>query len=800
MYKKYIVGLFLAILSISNAQTIVVKDATTNAPLESVIISTNGKKTVQTNANGEASISELGDFKYLVFNSLGCERQIFSKKQLQAKSYLIWLVPMHFQMDEVVVSGSKWKQKTSEIPQKINVISTQDVTLQNPQTAADLLSVSGKVFIQKSQQGGGSPMIRGFSTNRLLYSIDGVRMNTAIFRGGNIQNVISLDPFAIEKTEVVFGPGSVIYGSDAIGGVMSFQTLTPMLAREHKEAVFGNAFARYSSANEEKTSHIDVNIGFKNWAFVSSLSTNNFGDLRMGSHGPDEYLRNLYVERIDGKDVVITNDNPKKQIPTGYSQVNTMQKIRFKPNEKWDFQYGFHYSQTSDYSRYDRHILFKNGMPKYGEFSYGPQKWMMNNLEIAHKTNTKLYDELSVKVAHQFFEESRYSRNSNKPDREVRIEKVNAYSANTDFLKATSSKNKLFYGLEFVYNDVNSIGINENIDTNSSKKAQARYPQANWQSFGIYLNDQYKFSEKVLFQAGLRYNQVILNADFDTPFFPFPFTEAKLNNDAITGSLGLVYRPKTDWIISTNVASAFRSPNVDDIGKVFDSEPGSVVIPNPDLNSEYAYNVDFNIAKMFGKTVKIDFSTYYTLLEDALVRRDFTLNGTSQIMYDGELSNVQAIQNATKATIYGFQAGIEVKLLEGFSFSSDFNFQKGEEEVDNGERSPSRHAAPFFGTTRISYAISKFDFQLNAQYSGKRDFENLPEEEKGKTEIYAIDSQGNPYSPSWYTLNFKSMYKWNEKLLLTTGVENITDQRYRTYSSGIVAPGINFIMALRVRF
>ena len=292
---------------------------------------------------------------------------------------------------------------------------------------------------------------------------------------------------------------------------------------------------------------------------------------------------------------------------------------------------------------------------------------------------------------------------------------------------------------------------------------------------------------------------MILNADFDTTFYPFPFTDAKLNNDAITGSLGLVYRPKTDWIISTNVATAFRSPNVDDVGKVFDSEPGSVVIPNPDLNPEYAYNVDFNIAKMFGKTVKIDFSTYYTLLENALVRRDFTLNGASQIMYDGELSNVQAIQNAAKANVYGFQAGIEVKLPEGFGFSSDFNFQKGEEELDNGEKSSSRHAAPFYGTTRISYAISKFDFQLNVQYSGKKILK-IYRRRKGKTEIYAKDSQGNPYSPSWYTLNFKSMYKLNEQLLLTAGVENITDQRYRPYSSGIVAPGINFIMALRVKF
>src|SRR5690606_22275722 len=98
-----------------------------------------------------------------------------------------------------------------------------------PQTAADMLAGSGEVFVQKSQLGGGSPMIRGFATNRLLYAVDGVRMNTAIFRAGNLQNVINLDPFATESVEVIFGPGSVMYGRDAIGGVMSFQTLMPRL-------------------------------------------------------------------------------------------------------------------------------------------------------------------------------------------------------------------------------------------------------------------------------------------------------------------------------------------------------------------------------------------------------------------------------------------------------------------------------------------------------------------------------------------------------------------------------------------
>jgi hemoglobin/transferrin/lactoferrin receptor protein len=705
------------------------------------------------------------------------------------------------ELDEIVVSANRWKQNSKSIPQKISVITASKVALQNPQTAADLLTISGKVFMQKSQQGGGSPMIRGFATNRLLYAIDGIRMNTAIFRGGNIQNVISLDPFATESTEVLFGSGSVMYGSDAIGGVMSFQTLTPQFSSEEKAFVAGSAVTRYSSANNEKTGHFDVNVGWKKWASVTSISSNDFGDLRMGSHGPDEYLRPFYVQRQNGVDVVVTNDDPLVQKPTAYSQINLMQKVRFAPNEKWDFQYGFHFSETSSYSRYDRHIRYTNaGLPRYGEFYYGPQKWIMNNLNITHHSKSKLFDEMSLRLAHQFFEESRVSRNINNPNREIRTEKVNAYSLNTDFTKATSEKNKVFYGFEYVLNDVNSTGINEDIVAGTSAVGPARYPQAKWQSIGVYLNDQYKISEKTLLQAGLRYNQFILKADFDTAFYPFPFTEADIDNGSLTGSAGIVYRPTDKWVISSNVATAFRSPNVDDVGKVFDSEPGSVVIPNPNLEAEYAYNVDLNVAKLFGKNVKVDVSTYYTLLDNALVRRDFTLNGASEIVYDGELSQVQAIQNAAKANVYGVQAGVEVKLTSGFRFSTDLNFQKGEEELDNGDKSPSRHAAPFFGVSRVGYANSKLDLEVNLQFSDEVAYEDLAEEEKGKKEIYAIDGNGNPYSPSWYTLNLKSMYKLNENFTLTAGLENITDQRYRPYSSGIVAPGKNFVLALRAKF
>jgi hemoglobin/transferrin/lactoferrin receptor protein len=784
------------------SQTITIKDKDSGEPLELVSLTSEDKKVfVFTNNKGQADVSDFVRFNKIIVQSFGYKTQFVSYNQLELFSFQLNLQPSLLAMDEIIVSANRWEQNSADIPVKISSISKKDIQLQNPQTAADLLTVSGKVFMQKSQQGGGSPMIRGFATNRLLYAIDGVRMNTAIFRGGNIQNVISLDPFAIEKSEVLFGPSSVIYGSDAIGGVMSFQTITPQFTTEEKPFVSGSAFTRYSSANNEKTGHFDVNLGWKKWASVTGISYNDFGDLKMGSHGPDEYLRPFYVQRQNGVDVLVTNGDPLVQIPSAYSQINLMQKVRFSPNKKWDFQYGFHFSETSSYSRYDRLIRYNNaGLPRHAEFDYGPQKWIMNNLSISNMQATKAYDELSIRMAHQFFEESRISRNMNNPNRATRIEKVNAISVNADFTKKTSGNNAVFYGVEFVTNDVDSEGINENIVAGTSQAAPARYPQSKWNSYGIYINDQYKFSDKMLLQSGLRYNQFVLNADFDTTFYPFPFTEAKINDGALTGSLGLVYRPTAKWVISSNFATAFRSPNVDDLGKVFDSEPGSVVVPNPDLKAEYAYNLDLNIAKLFGKNVKVDVSGYYTLLDNAMVRRDFTLNGETEIVYDGELSNVQAIQNAANAKVYGIQAGIEVKSVSGFYFQVDLNFQKGEEELDNGEKSPSRHAAPFFGVGRLGYSNSKLDLQLNAQFSDEVSYDNLAEEERGKPEIYAIDGNGNPYSPSWYTLNLKSMYKLTENFTVTVGLENITDQRYRPYSSGIVAPGKNFILALRAKF
>lgn len=785
------------------AQRVTVADMESGEPLRSAaLISAAPKAMVSTDEEGRADITEFIGSKSIVISHIGYRSMELSYAQIDSLVFQIDLEQTGLELEEFVISGTRTMQRSDRQPSRIDVIEPERIELQNPQTAADLLNVSGKVFIQKSQQGGGSPMIRGFSTNRLLYSVDGVRMNTAIFRSGNIQNVINLDPFALDRVEVLFGPGSVMYGSDAIGGVMSFQTLRPQLSSDKRVEVSGKALLRYATANQENTAHLDVNIGGKRWASVTSFSAWDFDHLRQGRNGPDDYLKPSFVQRQDSMDVVIGQDDELLQIPSAYSQKNFMQKFRFKPDSTWDLEYAFHFSETSPYGRYDRHNRLRGGLPRYAQWDYGPQRWMMNLLTIGHDRETSIYDRWTFRAAVQSFEESRITRDLNDAVQEEREERVDAYSLNLDLEKQIGRTHRLTYGVEYVLDDVSSAGSLMDINTGSMSDGPDRYPQADWESWGAYLNDEILLGERTALQAGLRYSIFRLDADFrdNQEFYPIPFESATVEDEALTGQLGAIYRPNERWVLKMNLATAFRSPNVDDIGKVFDSEPGAVVVPNQDLTAERAYSVDVDMARIFGEVFKLDISAYYILLDDAFVRRDFSLSGQDSIFYDGQLSQVQALQNAAQTTVYGIQAGFELELPGGFGWASDVNFQRGEEELDDGTTGPSRHAPPLFGQSRLSFKKDGLMLEFYALYQAEQSHDDLAISERSKEEIYALDAEGNTYAPSWYTFNIKASKRLTEVFTLTAGVENLTDQRYRPYSSGISGAGRNLLVSLMMQF
>lgn len=797
--KHTLLLLSLLVSSVLSAQNIKILDTNTKLPIVGVALYNKAQtKTAISNLDGIVSITNFNAKETIYFQHIAY--QLKSLKKNSIKNEIVYLIDNQLGLEEVVLSASNFKQNLKDIPKKILAVSQDQITINNPQTSADLLESTGQVYVQKSQLGGGSPMIRGFSTNRLLITVDGVRMNNAIFRGGNLQNVISIDPLSIDKTEVLLGAGSTIYGSDAIGGVMSFYTKKPELSYSDSLQVTANTLVRYSTANQEKTGHFDLNFGLKKWAFLTNITYTDFEDLRMGSNGPNEYLRPEYIITNNNEDYIINNYNPKIQKFTGYNQLNLMQKIKFIPKDNLDFDFGLFYTTTSNYPRYDRLIRYRGNTLRSAVWDYGPQRWLMSNLKITKKnSNSSLYDNVKTTVAYQFFEESRLDRDYQSIFKNVREEQVNAISFNLDLEKDLSEASYLFYGLEYIYNKINSKGFTLNIEDNSTTNTVSRYPNgATWQSAAAYVNYKYKPTKKFVLQTGLRYNHIAQNSDFtsNNQYLNLPFNTANIDADALTASAGVTWLPNQILEWKFNLSTAFRAPNIDDVGKVFDSEPGSVVVPNNNLKSEYAYNGELGLKLNFDKTFVLDMATYYTYLDNALVRRNGDLNGETEIIYDGELSNVQSIQNASKSWIYGFEIGALLKLSNSLKLTSNYNFIGGTETTD-GIEVPVRHVAPSFGNTHITFSKDKIKIDGFVNYNNALSFSQLAPSEASKDYIYALDENGNPYSPSWYTLNLRTQYNLTPKALLTAALENITDQRYKTYSSGIAAPGRNLIVSLK---
>lgn len=791
-----IIAFFVIFLNTAAAfgQSLVIRDAATLQGIPDVLVLGSGNSEISA-LDGSVDLSKftVGDSLLVQHPSYNTEVFYLSSKSADLE---IDLIEKSIKLEEIVVSVSRWAESSSEFANRVVAIDAKDIMFTNPQTSADALMQTGEVYVQKSQQGGGSPMIRGFAANRILLTVDGIRLNNAIYRSGNLQNIISIDANSLERTEVIFGPGSVQYGSDALGGVVNMLTTSARIA-QNDPVVKGSGLLRYSSANNEFAGNFNMAYSGPKFASATSISFSRFGDLRMGSNGPDEYLRTEYVSTIDGQDVVLQNDNPQEQLFSNYGIFSFLQKFRFVLADHLIAEAGYYYSTTGNIPRYDRLIEYRDGQLRHSNWYYGPQEWMMGKLEFLFTKKNSLFDIAKLQLAYQDVRESRHDRRFGSSLRRNRYEEVGVVNLNLDFTKPFSDNHHLYYGLNFGFNKVGSRADETDLTTGSEQPAATRYPDGStFNNYAAYLNYEYKPSEKLNFQVGLRFSQFFLEAEFDTTFYPFPYTSAKLQPGAPSASIGLVYEASEETIVQTNLSTAFRAPNIDDIGKVFDSEPGNVIVPNPDLQPEYAINLDLGVTQKFGEDILVDLTGFYTYLYNAMVRRDFSINGEDSVFYDGELSNVQALTNTGSAYIFGFNAKLLIDFSDNWSLTSTVNYTFGEDS----DNFPLRHVSPAFGSTQLFYKTNRLKVSLYSDYSAGYDYFELAPEEQNKPHIYAIDNTGLPYSPSWFTLGLRTSYQPTRSLQVNLGIENVLDKRYRTYSSGIVAPGRNLFLGLRASF
>jgi hemoglobin/transferrin/lactoferrin receptor protein len=774
--------------------------------------------------DGFVDVSVFKKNENILFSHISYEPQKIKKTILQKQKMVVFLNKQSAQLDEIVLSVFKKSEKTNRIAEQIAVVSSKEIQKISPQTSADLLATIPGIKVQKSQFGGGSPVIRGMESNRVLLVVDGVRMNNAIYRKGHLQSSISVAPNMLDKTEVVFGPSSVLYGSDALGGVIHYYTNTPKLSVE--EEVKSQFFSRFSSVNQEITSHVSAELRFSNWASLTSISFSNFGDLQSGSrrsHGFKDWGKVFYYsENRYGNYTENPTVNPRPEVlkNTGYHQTDFLQKFFIPLSKNTELKINLQYSTSSNIPRFDRLIEFKNNSLKFAEWNYGPQNRFLLSSQFLIHPNKKWLESGSITGAYQQIKESRIQRKFGSLDRSFREELVNVFSVNGDFsVSLTQDKKRvLSYGFEFTYNDVTSKSFGKTLvvsngqinGSSSGFKVQSRYPDggSNYLSSSAYIAYRQDLNSKTTLNTGLRFTNTTLHALWlDQTFIHLPETNITAVNSAVTATIGYVYRPGKNWQLNSVVSSGFRSPNIDDIGRVREKS-GNISVPNIHVNPEFAYNVEIGLQKYFNdKKFRVGANVYYSLL-DNYIQRDFVYNtdgSKKQVQFDGEFGNAITNQNKGTAYVFGYTLSYLGKISSTINSSGFITYTKGR-TYDTKE--PMSSIPPLFGRVEINYKKDKIEFGAALKFNSKKDIEdfNITEgiDNHDLTPIVdpnaILDSDKYYGSPSWMTIGLTSNYLLSDTFSIQARLDNIFDEHYIEFASGISAPGRNASISFVANF
>lgn len=812
--KRIFLLFFLLSGYISSAQKITILDKETNFPIQNVAVFNEDKsKTTISDRSGIIDISIFAVNDILTFTHVGyVEYDIL--KRLITGNKIIYLQSKAEQLQEIFLSASKGKEFRKRIAEQVAIFSIKDIHKTSPQTSADMLAEIPGIKVQKSQFGGGSPVLRGMEANRVLLVVDGIRMNNAIYRKGHLQNSITVSPNLLDRTEVIFGPSSVIYGSDALGGVIHYYTRKPSLSERIN--VNSTFLSRYSTVNDEKTIQAGVEFQFKNFASFTSISHSNFGDLQMGkkrSHGFDDWGRVLEYSNNTSRfyhENPLINSDSNLQRNSGFDQTDVLQKFFIPLSERTDLSFNLQYGTSSNIPRFDRLTELSDGELRFAEWYYGPQERLLLASQLELRPGKRFLNNGVITVAFQNIEESRINRKFGSLDRTSRLEEVDVFSINGDF-SVSLSKDRIFsYGFELSHNDVNSTSKGETLQINGNTitgfsgmfPVQARYADggSSYTSTAAYINYRQDISKKSTLNTGIRFTNTNLKAKWiDETLIQLPDNDISLDNSAITLTAGYVYKPTTNWQLNGVLSSGFRSPNIDDVGKVREKR-GDITVPNISLKPEFAYNVEFGFLKYFNeKKFHFGLTTYYTLLDNYIIRESFSLNGSSTILFDGEEGNIVANVNKDQAYIVGCTFTLKGTVTNSLKTRGSFTYTKGKAYDTND---PLSSIPPIFGLVELSYEKPKFEASIDFKYNGKKKLEdyNLIEGIDNIEQTPLINGLVYYGSPSWSTLNLNTKFRLNKSLDLRVAVDNIFDQHYKEFASSISAQGRNFSFSVLANF
>ena len=770
---KYLNFIFILIGFNLNAQEIFIIDAVTAKPIEGAsIISKIQKFGTISDKLGKLNIDLFSQKDTLIIQHVAYQTIQKKKSEINKKTIRLYLKKNSLENIEILESKvQSFKNALTYLNIKPSII----LNTQSTQTA-DLLEKTMGISIQNSQNGGGSPNLRGMEANRLLIIVDGIALNNTIFRSGHLQNTSTINPIFLKSAEVLFGPASVAYGSGAMGGAILFDTKAP----KNKNSV--EFVQQYESSSNAVFTSILANYTLQNSAHISGFSLKSYGNLKMGE-------RRRHGFKAWGREEIITKENIQRE--TAYQQADFLHKSLLKINKNNFILFNTQYSISSNINRFDQLNNIKEGKQKYKYWYYGPQKRFLQSIRLKNYFKNYLADESVITAAYQNVEESRHKQKNGDELMNNRTEYLKILDFKSDFLKQTN-KVKINYGFDARVQELKSEGTlstGNKIFYNTS-----RYPDGGTTVFdkAFYTQINLKCTKNIILLAGSRYSMNSLTALFqDTITINLPFTEIRVQNRSLSNSCQLLYAINNAIIFNASIANGFRNPNTDDIGKIFSKNDITVIVPNKQLSIEKSLNTEMGLRLKVKNLLNLQIQVFQTHITNAIERREAKLNGIDSIIYDQEMMKVMMNTNIGSAKIKGVNFAYQLNINEHFAQKTIINFIEG--KTDNNL--PLAHIPPTNIISSVKYTYKEQSIDLSWHCNGLKKAEEYDLEGVDNLEEATIIG-----SPSWYTISLKYQTKIDKNLTFIAGIHNIMDTHYKTFGSGISASGRNFSLTLQAKF
>ena len=784
--------------------TIEVLDHEFDYPISFVEVYSSGDRILgMTDSLGIVKIDVEEDIDTLKFVRLGYIPRSLDIGSFFPKGKTIYLKAV--ENKTVVVSGRR--KKVSESGSiKNEIIYLDGPEISTMQSTADALNPGSEIYIQKSQFGGGSPIIRGMEANRILLVLDGVRLNHPLYRSGHLQNAITVDPLSLGQIEITYGPGSLIYGSDALGGVIHFRTRMPNLIGDEKKKVKFNwsGISTFSSANRGISTHLAQKTSMQKIALYTGIRYNRTSDLRSGANRPLKYPDlgkcQYYADRINGRDTVLKNPNVNIQKKSNHSQFDVHQKIKWKIKDSLTFISNFQYSTSGNVPRYDQltDTLDKADELNYASWYYGPQNRLLASIELISKKPTVISDQIQLQASYQNMDEDRFSRRFNSVDEVGHASNIQVFSVTVESDKRLGN-HKLIYGIGGDLNLVEAHSFSKNINSGIvDHYILSRLPEGpmtTWNA-GAYL--QYLYSDatnNMNYNIGVRYSQAGVEAIFE-PSNVIDW-HSEFGGRIVSNSNSLTYGGSWKWQLNHRInigfeaSSGFRQPNLDDLVKVR-AKAGSVTIPNSKLGPESIYTFAGNATIRLNSYLEGGVNGYISYLKDAIVQSKSALpDGDTLLLVDGKMRRVISNQNIESARITGCSFWGKLK-WKGWTVKTSLSYQKG--RIIREEVRPFDHISPLFGSASTGYQDKRWGCEISMEFNGPK---LLKDYGSGSSENLEYATPEG--SLAWFVWNGRIWINVHMVRIILS-VHNISDVHYRPYSSGISSAGRDVVIAVQKLF